>query len=133
MGTEFDAERAALARLLGAHLRHELDLGNPYLPRAVAPARAASAPAEPARAEERAARLRVLAQEASVCTRCRLHEGRNKSVFARGNRTASLMFIGEGPGYHEDQQGLPFVGRAGQLLDKMIAAMGLSQASARAR
>lgn len=45
-------------------------------------------------------------------------------MFARGSATAELVFVGEGPGYHEDQQGLPFVGAAGQLLDKMIAAMG---------
>jgi DNA polymerase len=53
-----------------------------------------------------------------------LHEGRTKSVFARGNPDSPLVFVGEGPGYHEDQQGSPFVGPAGQLLDKMIGAMG---------
>ena len=70
------------------------------------------------------ARLEVLAEEAAACTRCGLHEGRTKSVFARGKPDTDLVFVGEGPGYHEDQQGLPFVGRAGQLLDRMIAAMG---------
>lgn len=69
----------------------------------------------------------MLADEVASCTRCRLHEGRTKSVFARGNPTASLVFVGEGPGYHEDQSGQPFVGRAGQLLDRMIAAMGFDQ------
>ncbi len=70
------------------------------------------------------ARLDVLAEEAARCTRCELHRGRTKSVFARGNPDTDLVFVGEGPGYHEDQQGLPFVGRAGQLLDRMVAAMG---------
>jgi DNA polymerase len=70
------------------------------------------------------ARLLVLADEAAGCTRCELHRGRTHSVFARGTPDTDLVFVGEGPGYHEDQQGLPFVGRAGQLLDRMIAAMG---------
>lgn len=68
--------------------------------------------------------LKQLAEEAAVCTHCELARGRTNSVFARGNPDTDLVFVGEGPGYHEDQKGLPFVGRAGQLLDKMIAAMG---------
>ena len=70
------------------------------------------------------ARLDVLAGQAAECTRCQLHQGRTKSVFARGKSDTDLVFVGEGPGYHEDQQGLPFVGKAGHLLDRMIAAMG---------
>jgi len=54
------------------------------------------------------------------CKRCRLSEGRNKIVFGAGNETSPLVFVGEGPGADEDQQGLPFVGRAGQLLTQMI-------------
>ncbi len=73
---------------------------------------------------DRRPRLAQIAEEAAGCTRCDLHRGRTKSVFARGNPEAEIVFIGEGPGYHEDQEGLPFVGKAGQLLDKMIAAMG---------
>jgi uracil-DNA glycosylase len=61
------------------------------------------------------------------CTRCKLHRHRNKIVFGAGNPKAELMFIGEGPGHDEDLQGLPFVGRAGQLLTQMIEAMGLSR------
>ncbi len=72
-------------------------------------------------------RLRVLAEQAASCTRCRLHKGRTKSVFARGNPAAEIAFVGEGPGYHEDQQGAPFVGQAGQLLDKMVGAMGYAR------
>jgi hypothetical protein len=61
------------------------------------------------------------------CTRCKLHRHRNKIVFGSGNADAELMFVGEGPGHDEDIQGLPFVGRAGQLLTQMIEAMGLSR------
>ncbi|MBX3248223.1 MAG: uracil-DNA glycosylase [Myxococcales bacterium] len=78
-------------------------------------------------ADERVGRLQVLAERAASCTACRLHEGRTRSVFARGSASAELAFVGEGPGYHEDQQGLPFVGDAGQLLDKMIVAMGFGR------
>ncbi len=56
--------------------------------------------------------------EASACTRCRLHEGRTQVVFGAGNPDADLMFVGEAPGFHEDQQGVPFVGQAGKLLDR---------------
>lgn len=61
------------------------------------------------------------------CTRCPLHEGRTKIVHSTGNRQADLMFIGEAPGANEDAAGLPFVGRAGQLLDKIIAAIDLKR------
>jgi uracil-DNA glycosylase family 4 len=54
------------------------------------------------------------------CRRCRLHEGRNKIVFGHGNERSPLVFVGEGPGADEDEQGVPFVGRAGQLLTQMI-------------
>ena len=64
------------------------------------------------------------------CTRCPLHEKRTKVVIGRGNRDADIMLIGEGPGFHEDQQGLPFVGPAGQLLDKMLGAIELSEDNA---
>ena len=71
-------------------------------------------------------RLPELAREIASCTLCRLSESRTKTVFARGNPASAICFIGEAPGAEEDAQGLPFVGRAGQLLDKMIGAMGLS-------
>jgi DNA polymerase len=61
------------------------------------------------------------------CTRCKLHGGRTRLVFGVGNPSAELMFVGEGPGADEDQQGEPFVGRAGQLLTKMIEAMGFAR------
>jgi uracil-DNA glycosylase len=78
----------------------------------------------PASPEERRARLALLAEEARACTRCELHAQRKQAVFARGNPLAELCFVGEGPGADEDAQGEPFVGAAGQLLDKMIGAMG---------
>jgi DNA polymerase len=74
--------------------------------------------------DERRRRLAVIAEEVAACTRCELHNTRTKTAFARGNPDSELVFIGEGPGTQEDLQGEPFVGPAGQLLDKMIAAMG---------
>lgn len=69
--------------------------------------------------------LNVIAEEVASCTKCELAQTRTNTVFSRGNPSAAVCFIGEAPGADEDEQGLPFVGRAGQLLDKMIAAMGL--------
>jgi uracil-DNA glycosylase len=71
-------------------------------------------------------RLVQLAAEVASCTRCALSSSRTQTVFSRGNPGAALCFVGEAPGADEDVQGLPFVGRAGQLLDRMIAAMGLT-------
>ena len=64
--------------------------------------------------------LAKISEDLGDCTRCRLHEGRNKIVFGVGNEQARLVFVGEGPGADEDAQGIPFVGRAGQLLTQMI-------------
>lgn len=69
--------------------------------------------------------LDVIQAEVASCTKCGLHATRTNTVFFRGNPAAQLCFIGEAPGADEDAQGKPFVGRAGQLLDKMIVAMGL--------
>ena len=71
--------------------------------------------------------LDELDREASVCTRCRLASGRTQVVFGVGNPDADVMFIGEGPGYHEDKQGEPFVGAAGQLLTRLLGEIGLSR------
>lgn len=73
--------------------------------------------------------LDVLAEEASTCTKCKLATaGRTQVVFGMGNPEADLMFVGEGPGAEEDKQGLPFVGRSGQLLDKvMFEELGLTR------
>jgi len=80
-----------------------------------------------AQPDDRDAALRVIREDIGDCTRCALHKGRNKLVFADGSAYARLMFVGEGPGADEDAQGLPFVGRAGQLLNNMINAMGLKR------
>lgn len=69
--------------------------------------------------------LAELADAVKGCTRCRLARGRTNAVPGEGAADAAVMFIGEGPGYHEDQQGRPFVGAAGQLLDELIEGIGL--------
>lgn len=75
--------------------------------------------------EEKASQLEALRAEIGDCTRCGLSAGRRHLVFGEGNPDAALMFAGEGPGADEDRTGRPFVGRAGQLLDRMIEAMTL--------
>jgi DNA polymerase len=94
-------------------------------PRKPFPAPPEIATAVPAGA--RAAALQLIREDIGDCTRCALHKGRNKIVFGDGNPAARLMFVGEGPGADEDAQGIPFVGKAGQLLNNMIAAMGLKR------
>ena len=80
-------------------------------------------------ADDRVAKLKLIADDIGPnCQRCKLAKlGRKQIVFGTGDPHAELMFIGEGPGADEDEQGLPFVGRAGQLLNNMIAAMGLER------
>ncbi|MBR3899130.1 MAG: uracil-DNA glycosylase, partial [Elusimicrobiaceae bacterium] len=78
-------------------------------------------------ASEKQALLDEIAEEIKSCKRCPLCKTRLNAVPGEGNPNATLMFIGEGPGFDEDHQGRPFIGRAGQLLDKMIAAMGLKR------
>ena len=73
-----------------------------------------------ATAEERREELVDLYKEVQACTQCPLHETRSKAVFGAGDADAELMFVGEAPGAEEDRQGLPFVGRAGQLLNQML-------------
>jgi uracil-DNA glycosylase family 4 len=85
--------------------------GTPRLPRVTTPAALAS-----------------FEQAVSGCTRCRLHQGRTQVVFGNGDANADLMFVGEAPGFHEDQQGIPFVGQAGKLLDKLLGGIGMTRA-----
>ena len=68
--------------------------------------------------------LERVAAEAATCTRCRLHQSRTQVVFGQGDPDAELMFVGEAPGFHEDRQGLPFVGPSGQLLNRLLAGIG---------
>ena len=109
------------------------DLDTAAAPSAEVPAQPAPAPAAPragspapappvsaAGSEQQRPPLQVIQEDIGDCTRCRLHKGRNSIVFGSGNPNAKVVFIGEGPGADEDAQGLPFVGRAGQLLTRMI-------------
>jgi len=81
-------------------------------------------PADPVDVEKRFCEMAAAVQG---CTACALSQGRNKPVFGEGSLTTDLMFVGEGPGYDEDQQGIPFVGKAGQLLTRIIEAIELSR------
>jgi uracil-DNA glycosylase len=78
-------------------------------------------------ASERRDELVELYREVQKCERCPLHATRTQTVFGSGNADADLMFVGEAPGFHEDQQGKPFVGAAGKLLDTLLGEIGLSR------
>jgi uracil-DNA glycosylase family 4 len=91
-----------------------------WVPRALAPARQDAAQDAP----QDASRWQVLQQQVRECTRCSLCQTRTQTVFGVGQQHADLMVIGEAPGQDEDEQGEPFVGRAGQLLNSMLRAMG---------
>jgi uracil-DNA glycosylase family 4 len=131
------------ARDFAQHLRYYQDLGveglsrDPAWRRRDLPAApetlpstssgAANLPIIPLTAVSPADRLVSLRAEIGDCTRCKLHSGRTNLVFGVGDPEATLMFIGEGPGADEDEQGEPFVGRAGQLLTQIIRAMGFTR------
>jgi uracil-DNA glycosylase len=72
--------------------------------------------------------LHAYRDQVANCTRCALAQGRTQVVFGSGDPEADLMFVGEAPGFHEDQQGVPFVGAAGKLLDQLLAGIGLTRA-----
>ena len=72
--------------------------------------------------------LRAYAESVASCARCRLAQGRTQVVFGSGSSDADLMFVGEAPGFHEDKQGLPFVGQAGKLLGKLLEGIGMTRA-----
>jgi DNA polymerase len=74
-----------------------------------------------------AGELRAFAQVVAGCTKCRLAEGRTQVVFGSGDPNADLMFVGEAPGFHEDKQGMPFVGAAGKLLEQLLAGIELTR------
>ena len=80
-----------------------------------------------ARRRAAARALVELYNEVQACTRCPLHETRTKAVFGAGDADAEVMFVGEAPGAEEDRQGLPFVGRAGQLLNELLEGIGMSR------
>jgi len=125
-----------LTRALRAHVEWQAATGATGLPRgsnaptagAAAPVtRAPEAERAPAPAGDRQQRLQMLAEAVRPCTKCGLSKSRTQTVFARGTGSSGVCFVGEGPGADEDAQGLPFVGKAGQLLDRMIEAMGLDR------
>jgi uracil-DNA glycosylase len=143
MSDEALDELRFLTRALRAHVEWQAATGAtglerasnaPALTRAPAPALteavAANAP-EAARAPTPAGdvqkRLQMLEEAVRPCTRCGLAKHRKQTVFARGSGSSGVCFVGEGPGADEDAQGSPFVGKAGQLLDRMIEAMGLDR------
>ena len=113
--------------------RRPVDENTSVLIQAAAEQTAESRPSVPESAEplpilqDKPAALQAIRDDIGDCVRCRLHKGRTKLVFGVGNPDAELMFVGEGPGADEDAQGEPFVGRAGQLLNNMISAMGLKR------
>ena len=138
MSEEFDQLRRAASQLIAIE---EL-LGGPFIPAGrnplpemevqAASAADAAAPAEERPAgmapEQKAAALREIDEkEVKPCRRCGLWQGRRNTVFGEGGPDADLMFVGEAPGQDEDRTGRPFVGRAGELLTKMITAMGLTR------
>jgi DNA polymerase len=132
MANRSDTRRAtvdALKRLEKKGVR-SVYLGTPT--KGTEPVKAKAARAAPRPANQPAAvaagdELAELSKVVSVCTRCALHETRTQTVFGTGHPNAKLMFIGEAPGADEDARGEPFVGRAGQLLTKIIAAMGMTR------
>ncbi len=120
------AELAAQVRGHLARLRERGTLRVPAASAAPAPEEAPVTAAVPTPAG--GLTLAQIREELGECTRCKLHKGRTNIVFGVGNPSADLVFVGEAPGFHEDQKAEPFVGDAGQLLDKMIEAMGWRRA-----
>ena len=110
-------------------LEIEQAFGNSFIP--AAPAGEGTATGQPTNALSREEKAAALAEidngEVKGCTQCGLCKGRTNTVFGEGDPAAGLVFVGEGPGSEEDATGRPFVGRAGELLAKMIVAMGLSR------
>jgi DNA polymerase len=104
------------------------EFSEPEIPKPISFDNLAPLPEARFAAADKPAALEMIREEIGDCTRCPLaYAGRRKIVFADGDPTARLMFVGEGPGADEDTQGLPFVGKAGQLLNNMISAMGLKR------
>lgn len=127
-----DSRRALTARVkfyreLGIHSFYRRGDSSPDDSATAAPDSAEVLPVIQAISGDKNSALNVIREDIGDCTRCRLHKGRNQLVFGTGDVDADIMFVGEGPGADEDEQGLPFVGRAGQLLNNMIQAMGLKR------
>jgi len=125
MEDELEDELIRIAGSLEGHLRKLARQGLTHVPSA-APAPGEVAPAVPAKAPA-ARSLGVIREELGDCRRCKLGAGRQNLVFGVGSPDADLVFVGEAPGAQEDATGEPFVGDAGQLLTKMIVAMGFGR------
>jgi DNA polymerase len=110
-----------------ADLRREAQLHVTWLRGAVGPFLHADAPAPAPGADDRLARLTRLSTDVGSCRRCRLADERRSTVFGEGSPTARLVVVGEAPGAEEDRTGRPFVGRAGELLTRMLRAIGLAR------
>jgi DNA polymerase len=126
MSEDLRRELRDLAAGFRAHLEARGRDGSLGVSRAPSPRLNARA-APPAQRGQGAEGLRLAREELGECTRCKLCSTRKNIVFGVGNPEAELVFVGEAPGHDEDVQGEPFVGAAGQLLTKMIGAMGLSR------
>jgi DNA polymerase len=114
------SEKRMLSRALKQHVEGLRALGLDRVPRTMTPAKAQSS-------DDQQARLAHLTEEVKRCRRCPLYRTRTHAVVGDGTPHAQLVFVGEAPGREEDLQGVPFVGAAGQLLTKMIKAMGLAR------
>ena len=126
-GTASPAHRAMVQKLEDLQRAGVSHLGKVPWDTVAAPA-AVDAPPQPAKRDERTAALAAVAREVAACTRCpELARTRTQTVFGVGNPHTRLAFLGEAPGYDEDRQGEPFVGKAGQLLNKIIAACGMQR------
>ena len=113
---------------LKSYLEYLKGMGIESLPAAIAPAnKTSSSSSSSSESSSSSSTFKDIRQELGDCKRCKLHRTRKSLVFGEGNERAILMFIGEGPGYDEDIQGRPFVGRAGQLLTKIIQSINLQR------
>jgi uracil-DNA glycosylase family 4 len=117
-GVRPETVRAPVAQRPSGQASATVALPTPPAPIVPTPAAAAAGPRRT---------LDEIRQELGDCQRCKLCQGRKTLVFGSGNPKAELVFVGEGPGQDEDEQGVPFVGKAGQLLTKMIEAMGFTR------
>lgn len=125
--TEVEVSRATLTALKLRAKAAALRPGPPFMPARPAALPPIAAPSKTGPADEVSLGLAAIAREVAACRACRLCEKRTNVVPGQGNPHPEIMFIGEGPGADEDEQGLAFVGRAGQLLTSIINAMGFSR------
>ena len=120
-----DSRVIELIEDLKSYLEYLKGMGIEFLPKATGPV--TQTPLSSSESLAFSSTLKDIRQEMEGCKRCKLHRTRKSLVFGEGNEKAILMFIGEGPGYDEDIQGRPFVGKAGQLLTKIIQSINLQR------